>query len=47
MATPAGENTNKSAQDKKSNEEFAKETPAMNTPSAVSQLPCRTARLFC
>ena len=29
MATPAGENTNKSAQDKKSNQEFAKETPAI------------------
>ena len=29
MATPAGENTNKGAQDKKPNKEFSKETPAI------------------
>ena len=29
MATPAGENTNKGAQDKQGNKEFSKETPAI------------------
>ena len=29
MANPAGENTNKGAQDKKPNKEFSKETPAI------------------
>ena len=39
MANPAGENTNKGAQDKKPNKEFSKETPAIG--KKIGRASCR------